>query len=83
MSTAVSDLVYEMQNAARALEIAAYQQRLPRDFTMNVLERQIIIAALDRNKGNHCRAAKALGCHRNTLYRRMHDLNIPGKREKL
>lgn len=72
----VSQLVYEMQSAARALEIAAYQQKLPRNFVLQVLQRQIIVAALERNKGNQSKAARVLGCHRNTLTKWMIALKL-------
>ena len=70
------ETVSELQKAAMAFEMTAYQQKLPPEFTLMILERQIIQAALDRNKGNQCKAAKELGWHRNTLGRKMIELKL-------
>ena len=46
-----------------------------RDFLIE-LKRRYIIAVLDHCHGNYSKAARALGMHRNTLARTMHELNI-------
>lgn len=39
-------------------------------------EKRFIKRMLDENKGNHSKTAKALGIHRNTLSRKVEDLDI-------
>lgn len=45
-------------------------------------EKKFIKRVLERSNGNRCRAAKALGIHRNTLSRKVeeYDLNHAGRR---
>jgi DNA-binding NtrC family response regulator len=49
---------------------------------IEVLERNMIQGALDRNKGNQCAASKQLGIHRNTLQRKMVEYAINGARAR-
>ena len=69
-------IVQALQTYAIEFEKAAHEQKLSPEFTLMIVERQIIQAALDRNKGNQCKAAKELGWHRNTLARRMIELKL-------
>ena len=39
-------------------------------------EKRFIKRMLDENKGNHSKTAKALGIHRNTLSRKVEDLDL-------
>ena len=39
-------------------------------------EKRFIKRMLDKNNGNHSRAAKALGIHRNTLSRKVDELDL-------
>jgi transcriptional regulator with PAS, ATPase and Fis domain len=39
-------------------------------------EKRFIKRMLDKNNGNHSRTAKALGIHRNTLSRKVDDLDL-------
>lgn len=66
-----------MQARLHEVEVFAHLSNMPPQFTMNALERQIIVAALERNKQNQCKAARALGWHRSTIRRRMSALQIP------
>jgi len=43
-------------------------------------ERRFIKRVLDRSKGNRSLAAEALGMHRNTLSRKLEELEIDGHR---
>jgi two-component system nitrogen regulation response regulator GlnG len=43
---------------------------------MNEVERPLIVETLRRMKGNQVRVAKLLGMNRNTLRRKIQDLNI-------
>jgi transcriptional regulator with PAS, ATPase and Fis domain len=48
-------------------------------------EKRFIKRMLDENKGNHSKTAKALGIHRNTLSRKVEDLDIdhrPKRRQR-
>jgi Fis family transcriptional regulator, factor for inversion stimulation protein len=65
-----------IQNQLRNLEIDAHQVGLPYEFVVMALKRQCVIAALERNRGNQCAAAKDLHVHRNTLQRHMDTLHI-------
>ena len=39
-------------------------------------EKRFIKQMLEKNKGNHCKTADALGIHRNTLSRKVQDLGL-------
>jgi transcriptional regulator with PAS, ATPase and Fis domain len=39
-------------------------------------EKRFIKRMLEKNDGNHCKTAKALGIHRNTLSRKVGDLDL-------
>ncbi len=51
---------------------------------VEALEKTVIGRALERSQGNQCKAAKALGIHRNTLQRKMvtYELGVRRKRRK-
>jgi transcriptional activator for dhaKLM operon len=49
--------------------------------TLRELEGQAIAEALRTTRGNHSKAARLLGISRNTLYRRIKELGIPGNLE--
>ena len=44
---------------------------------MRELERQFILVALERHRGNRSRAARSLGIHRNTLNHKIQNHRIP------
>jgi Fis family transcriptional regulator len=46
---------------------------------IEILERSMILGALEANAGNQCAASKQLGIHRNTLQRKMAQYEL-GKR---
>ena len=54
-------LVHELMDSGIRLEQAVRE-----------LERQFIVAALEKNRGNRTRAARSLGIHRNTLNHKIH-----------
>ena len=43
---------------------------------IELLERSMIVRALEHNSGNQCAASKQLGIHRNTLQRKMTEYEI-------
>ena len=45
------------------------------DEAIGEFERKFIMTALEKNKGNQTRAAKAMGIHRNTLNKRLTSYN--------
>jgi DNA-binding NtrC family response regulator len=49
----------------------------PADINLEKIEREAILRALALHGGNRSRAAQALGIHRSTLLRRIHELGIP------
>jgi len=55
----------------------------PEGLSLEVLERELILKALERAKGNKSQAARLLGLTRRTLYSRMerHGLRTPGEGE--
>ena len=56
----------------------------PEGLSLEVLERELILQALDRARGNKSQAARLLGLTRRTLYSRMerHGLRKPGEGEE-
>jgi DNA-binding NtrC family response regulator len=50
---------------------------------IEILEKNMIQGALDRNKGNQCAASKQLGIHRNTLQRKMVEFALNGARTRV
>jgi Fis family transcriptional regulator len=43
---------------------------------LSEFEKRFIKRMLEKNKGNQCKTAKALGIHRNTLSRKVEDLGL-------
>jgi DNA-binding NtrC family response regulator len=76
--------IFNIQEMLRTLEIDAHQAGLGYDFLLMAAKRQFIIGALERNKWNQSKAARALSLHRNTLSRTMAELKIadPNKRKE-
>lgn len=67
---------HAIQQNLQSLEIMANHVHLSLDQMTELLKRQFIVAALQRNKGNQCKAAKELGKHRNTLSRDLAQLKL-------
>jgi DNA-binding NtrC family response regulator len=49
---------------------------------IEILERSMIVRALEQNSGNQCAASKQLGIHRNTLQRKMTEYEIGNGRPR-
>jgi len=49
---------------------------------IEILERSMILRALQQNAGNQCAASKQLGIHRNTLQRKMTQYEIGNGRAR-
>ncbi len=65
MSSRLQRLVAEMIDSGIRLDQAVRE-----------LERQFIMAALERNGGNRSLAARSLGIHRNTLNHKIQNYNM-------
>jgi two-component system nitrogen regulation response regulator GlnG len=50
---------------------------------INAIERPLITRALQETKGNQIQAAELLGLNRNTLRKKIHNLHIPVKRNRI
>lgn len=50
---------------------------------ITAIERPLITRALQETKGNQIQAAELLGLNRNTLRKKIHDLHIPVKRNRI
>ncbi len=50
---------------------------------VELLEKGMIIGALQRSEANQSEASKTLGIHRNTLQRKMREYKIDGKRPRV
>ena len=46
------------------------------DESVKLFKRQMVIASLERNKGNACKAAKELQVHRNTMGRYIEEFEL-------
>jgi DNA-binding NtrC family response regulator len=49
---------------------------------IEILERSMIVRALEQSAGNQCAASKQLGIHRNTLQRKMTEYQIGNGRAR-
>ena len=52
------------------------------DEAVGEFERKFIMTALEKNKGNQTKAAKAMGIHRNTLNKRITSYNHNSRRKR-
>lgn len=51
------------------------------DEAVGEFERKFILMALEKNKGNQTKAAKAMGIHRNTLNKRLTSYNHSSRKK--
>jgi Fis family transcriptional regulator, factor for inversion stimulation protein len=51
------------------------------DEAIGEFERKFIMTALEKNKGNQTKAAKAMGIHRNTLNKRLTSYNSHSRKK--
>ena len=52
------------------------------DEAVGEFERKFIMTALEKNKGNQTKAAKAMGIHRNTLNKRITSYNHNSRKKR-
>ena len=70
----------EERNAVKdqleALVMQMYKSNILYSEAVREFKKKFILTVLEENKGNQCRAARALGMHRNTLSRTLTELKI-------
>ncbi len=65
-----------MRHEIDALVNRMYAAGIPLDDAVRQFERQYIYQVLVKHRGNQCKAAVELGMHRNTLGRKMGELEL-------
>ncbi len=72
----IKDYVLKSANQNTPAALNLYDQ------VIEHIERPLIQCALEHCRGNRIRAAKLLGINRNTLYKKIKNLNIPTGKKK-
>jgi Fis family transcriptional regulator, factor for inversion stimulation protein len=67
-----------LENAIRSLTASDVNYEL----AMYEFERAFIVWTLERHRGNQCHAAAEMGMHRNTIRRKIAELNIILRKDK-
>ncbi|MGH9416716.1 MAG: helix-turn-helix domain-containing protein [Terriglobales bacterium] len=70
-----------MKEALEALVTEMVDKGIRLDEALGEFERRFIRRVLDRQQGNRCLAAQALGMHRNTLTRKIEQLQLTAARK--
>ena len=65
-----------MKDQLEALVMQMYKSNILYSEAVREFKKRFILTVLEENKGNQCRAARALGMHRNTLSRTITELRI-------
>lgn len=60
-----------MKDQLESLVAQLVERGVPLTMALEEFERRYIRRVLERTNGNHCRAARLLGMHRNTLSRKV------------
>lgn len=69
-----------MKEALESLIAEMVDKGIRFDEALGEFERRFIKRVLDRSQGNRTHAAEALGMHRNTLSRKLEELQLDGRR---
>ena len=69
-----------MKEKLEALVSEMIDRGLRYDEAVGEFERKFIMSALEKNRGNQTKAAKAMGIHRNTLNRRLTSYSQHGRK---
>ena len=64
-----------MKDQLQALVTQMIDKGLYLEEAVSEMERRFILTVLERNKGNHTKAAKAMGIHRNSLNKKLASYN--------
>jgi DNA-binding NtrC family response regulator len=65
-----------VKDQLEALVMQMYRSNILYSEAVREFKKRFILAVLQANRGNQCRAARALGMHRNTLSRTISELKI-------
>jgi Fis family transcriptional regulator, factor for inversion stimulation protein len=65
-----------VRDQLEALVLQMYRSNILFSEAVREFKKRFILAVLQENKGNQCRAARELGMHRNTLSRTLTELRI-------
>ena len=65
-----------MKDQLEALIMQMYKSNILYSEAVREFKKKFILTVLQENNGNQCRAARALGMHRNTLSRALDELKI-------
>jgi len=65
-----------VKDQLEALVMQMYKSNILYSEAVREFKKRFILTVLQENKGNQCRAARALGMHRNTLSRTITELRI-------
>jgi Fis family transcriptional regulator len=65
-----------VRDQLEALVLQMYRSNILFSEAVREFKKRFILAVLQENKGNQCRAARELGMHRNTLSRTIAELRI-------
>ena len=65
-----------MKDQLETLVLQMHHSKILYSEAVREFKKRFILAVLEENKGNQCRAARELGMHRNTLSRTISELKI-------
>ncbi|HWW13188.1 MAG TPA: helix-turn-helix domain-containing protein [Candidatus Dormibacteraeota bacterium] len=65
-----------MKDQLETLVLQMHHSKILYSEAVREFKKRFILAVLEENKGNQCRAARELGMHRNTLSRTIDELKI-------
>jgi Fis family transcriptional regulator, factor for inversion stimulation protein len=65
-----------VKDQLETLVLQMYKSNILYSEAVREFKKRFILTVLQENKGNQCRAARALGMHRNTLSRTISELKI-------
>ena len=65
-----------MKDQLETLVLQMHHSNILYSEAVREFKKRFILAVLEENKGNQCRAARELGMHRNTLSRTLAELDI-------
>ena len=65
-----------MKDQLETLVLQMHHSKILYSEAVREFKKRFILAVLQENKGNQCRAARELGMHRNTLSRTLAELDI-------
>lgn len=73
MKQNIATIGSHLKKVTRLAVIAGIQARE----LQKAVRRDLVIEAMKASRGNQCRAARLIGCHRNTLTRMLDEFDLP------